>query len=186
MKKPTGEKTALCLIERNSPVPRYKQGTEDYACGPVCICIALDYLLTKARKLKLDFEGIKKIEELTMDRKTWSSTGTNYERMKNAIRRMGFGCREIRGKTDDAREDSVRRSISHSNPVILGCRAQLGRRRYRHYVVLTGIDGRYLYIRDPYPEGRPMKVLLENFRKNGNPTSWGNKRWGVEVYFKRK
>jgi predicted double-glycine peptidase len=167
-----------------SPVPRYRQRTEDYACGPVCIRIALDYLCMREGKPKLDYEGIKKIEQLTMDGKIWASFGTGYDRMKHTIRKMGFGYRTNRGKTDEARKENLRRAMAHGNPVILGCMANIGRCRYRHYVVLTGIDGEFLYIRDPYPEGRPSKVRIEEFEKNGNPTSWGNNRWGIEVFYR--
>jgi predicted double-glycine peptidase len=176
------KRSPLRLRELKPPVPHYRQGTDDYACGPVCICIALDYLLTKSKKPKLDFEGIKKVEDLTMDGKTWSSSGTSPDRMKYAIRRMGFGCREIRGDTDKKRLQNLQRAINDRRPVILGCMANLGTDRYRHYIVLIGIDDKYIYIRDPYPEGRPSKVRIMEFLKNGNPTSWGNNRWGIEIY----
>jgi predicted double-glycine peptidase len=182
VKTASGKRSPFRFRELKPPVPHYLQGADDYACGPVCICIALDYLLTKARKPKLDYKDIKKIEEMTMNGKTWSSSGTSPDRLKYAIRRMGFGCRQIGGNTDEAREENLRQSLSRSNPAILGCMAKLGTDRYRHYIVLIGIDDKYIYIRDPYPEGRPSKVRIIEFLKNGNPTNWGNNRWGIEVY----
>lgn len=186
MKNGKSNKSTLHLIERNSPVPRYKQGKEDYACGPACICMCIDYLRVRESKPKLDHAAIKKIENLTMDGRIWSSSGTNPDRMKNAIRRMGFGCHEIRGNTDEKKELNLRQAIGGHHPVILGCMADLGRDRLRHYIVLVGIDDRYIYIRDPYPEGRPSKVRLKEFLKNGNPTSWGSCRWGIEVYPRKR
>ena len=168
------------------PVWHYKQGTNDYACGPVCIRMGIDSLLTREGKPRLDREAIKRIEHLTMKGMVWSSSGTCPRRMKNAIRRMGFGCREIRGDTDEKRVRNLVRAIDDLNPVILGCIADLGPDRYRHYFVLFGIDDKYIFIRDPYPEGRPSKVRIKEFLKNGKPTSWGNNRWGVEVYLKPK
>jgi predicted double-glycine peptidase len=185
-KSAMAKKAASMGIRLKDNVPQYKQGTADYACGPVCICITLDCLLIIARKPKLDFEDIKKIENLTMDGKTWSSSGTPPGRMKNAIRMMGFRCCEIRGDSDEKKERNLRKAIDNRHPVILGCMANLGTDRYRHYIVLIGIDDKYIYIRDPYPEGRPSKVRIMEFLKNGNPTSWGNNRWGLEVYFREK
>jgi len=164
------------------PVRPYRQGTDDYACGPVCIRMSIDYLLTRDRKPRLGRAAIKRIEHLTMKGRVWSSSGTRYGRMKQAIRRMGFSCREIRGDTDEKRLKNLRRAIDDRHPVILGCMADLGSDRDRHYIVLVGIDDKYIYIRDPYPEGRPPKVRIKEFRKNGNLTSWGNNRWGIEVY----
>ena len=163
------------------PVRHYKQGTDDYACGPFCIRMSIDYLLMRDGKPKSDHGAIKMIEHLTMNGKLRFSSGTPPGRMINTIQRMGFGCREIRGYSDDTRLRNLRRAIDHRNPVILGCLADLGGKRYRHYVVLIGIDDKYIYIRDPYPEGRPPNVRINKFLKNGNPTSWGNKRWGIEI-----
>jgi uncharacterized protein YvpB len=64
--------------------------------------------------------------------------------------------------------------------------ANIGRQRYRHYVVLVGMDREHIYIRDPYPKGRPPSVLIKDFLVNGNPMSWGNSRWALEVYWKDK
>ena len=173
-------------MTRRLPVPHYRQTTTDHACGPVCICMAIDFLLIGARRPKLDYVGIKEIEWLTMGCRLWSSKGTNYTHMKHAIRRSGCGCREIGGGTDHARRRELRRVIGAGHPVILGCIAEIGGHRYPHYVVLTGIDSEYIYIRDPFPKGRPSRVLVTDFEKNGNPTSWGNRRWAVKVYLKTK
>ena len=117
-----------------------------------------------------------------MEARIWSSSGTSFGRMKQAIRQMGFGCREIRGNTDEKRLKNLQWAVDTDHPVILGCIANLGPARYRHYVVLVGIDHKYIYIRDPYPKERPTKVRIDDFLRNGNPTSWGNNRWGVEIY----
>ena len=165
-------------------VPPYRQRTSDYSCGPVCICSCLDYLLMRDDRPKLDYAAIRKIEDLTMEGRVWSSWGTGYDRMKSAVRSMGFGCREIRGSTDKARKNDLQQSIARSNPVILSCVAGIGRKRYRHYVVLIGIDDSHIRVHDPYPKGRPSRIRFEDFLKNGRRTSWGNRRWGIEVYTK--
>lgn len=169
-------------MTRKLPVPHYRQGTTDFACGPVCVCMAIDCLLISAGLPKLGFVGIKKIEKLTMGGRLWSSSGTGYAEMKRAIRRSGFGCREVGGGSDRSRERHLSRAIDAGHPVVLGCTAKIGGARYKHYVVLRGIDEMYLYVRDPFPNGRPTKVLLAEFEKNGQRTSWGSSRWGIEVY----
>lgn len=167
------------------PVPQYKQGADDYACGPVCIRMSIDYLQTRARLPRLDRVAIGRIEHLAMKGRVCSPSGTSYSRMKDTIRKMGFGCREIIGRTDEERQRKLRQALANHRPVILGCMADLGPDRYRHYIVLIGIDDKFIRIRDPYPEERSPKVLITDFLKNGNPISWGNYRWGIEVYTRK-
>jgi uncharacterized protein YvpB len=52
--------------------------------------------------------------------------------------------------------------------------------RYAHYIVLTGIDESYVYLNDPYPE-KLAKIAIKSLLRNGQPTSWGNARWGVII-----
>ena len=165
-------------------VPQYRQGATDYACGPVCIRMALDCLLIGAGRPKLDSAKVKQIEQWTMGGKLRSPNGTTYESMERAIRRSGFGCRQISGRTDPARMRHIRKALDAGHPVILGCRADLGGKRYRHYIVARGIDPQHLHIRDPFPKGRPTRISWAEFQQNRQPTSWGTARWGLEVYAK--
>jgi predicted double-glycine peptidase len=169
-------------LSKGLDIPIYKQGREDYACGPVCICMVLDYLLQKAGMPKLDHDGIRKVGELTMSGRIWSTAGTQYKKMKSVIRVMGFRCREVSGEKLDVRLTFLKKAISHENPVILGCMADLDGERYRHYIVLNWIDHEYLYFNDPYPGRRPAKIRIKKFASNGNEISWGNNRWGIEVF----
>lgn len=38
-------------------VPRYVQGEDDFACGPTCLCMCIDYLLSTKGAPKLDHSG---------------------------------------------------------------------------------------------------------------------------------
>lgn len=163
-------------------VPRYLQGEDDFACGPTCLCMCLDYLLSTKGAPKLDHSGIKKVERLTMDGNIWSSSGTRYERMVSTIRRMGFRCRRIQGKDDPSLVGRLRQAIDEAHPVVLGCMADLGGDRLRHYIVVVGVERSRLLINDPYPKRRPKSVPFQSFLKAGTETCWGRDRWGIEIF----
>lgn len=161
-------------------VPAYDQSEEDYACGPTCISIVMDYL-RRDKKHRLNFQEAMKIIILTMNGNILKLSGTSKEAMKYTIRKMGYSYREISGSRE-ARLSQLKEAIKKDNPVILGCRKQIAKTRFNHYVVLTGLDDRYLYIHDTYPSKRKNKIIIDEFTKRGKDLCWGTKMWGIEVF----
>jgi predicted double-glycine peptidase len=117
MAKTVSDKFRSPVNELRPSVPHYMQGTSDYACGPACICMCLDYLLLKKGRPRMGYEDIKNIERLTMDRRIWSSLGTSCERMKKAIRSIEFGCREVHGTSDKTMENNLRQAL-YRHPIL--------------------------------------------------------------------
>jgi hypothetical protein len=140
------------------------------------------YLLAKGGRSTA--KDRKKIELYTMDGNVTSSRGTTYDGMNRAIGRMGLGCRRIRGGDNSSKLASLRDAIARNHPVILGCVTDIEGKRWRHYVVLTGIDDRYLHVRDPFPGRRPQRIRIDEFLRPGRFLSWGRNRWGIEVFEK--
>lgn len=161
-------------------VPKYNQSKEDYACGPICIGIVIDYL-RQDKKHKLNFDEALKIILLTMNGNITRKNGTSKKAMKYAIRKMGYNCKEISGDKE-ARLSQLREAIKKDNPVILGCRKKIGKTLYKHYIVLTGINSKYLYIHDPYPQKWKSKVMIDEFTKRANNLCWETEMWGIEVF----
>lgn len=51
-------------------------------------------------------------------------------------------------------------------------------------MVLKGIDKKYIYVNDPYPE-KPTKIDIDDFVITERPkreTRWGRTRWAIAVY----
>jgi len=161
-------------------VPHYYQTINDYACGPTCIRMVIDYFLKKRgeKSKKNDWESI--VQD-TMNGSIKNVFGTNKKNLKKALQKRGFSCRNLVGNTQ-TRLHNLYVAISNGTPAILGCRADVGNLRDAHYIVLTGINKymKYIYINDPYPK-KPSKIKLDSFLKNGQKISWGNSKWGIIV-----
>jgi hypothetical protein len=161
-------------------VPKYHQGKNDNACGPTCIRMVIDYYLKKKNK-KLSKEDCENILQETMTGNRYHIFGTSKKDLKAVFRKSGINCKELLGSSKEKKLTNLRMAINAGKPVILGCRANFKYHgRYAHYIVLTGIDGSYIYVNDPYP-GKPAKIPINSFLRNGQPTSWGNARWGVII-----
>jgi hypothetical protein len=159
-------------------VPKYYQGKNDNACGPTCIRMVIDYYLKKKGK-KLSKKDCANILQETM--RGNSLSGTDKKGLKAAFRMRGIICKELLGSRKDTKLANLRTAINAGKPVILGCMANFKNYgRLAHYIVLTGIDESHIYVNDPYP-GKPAKIAIESFLRNGQPTSWGNARWGVII-----
>jgi ABC-type bacteriocin/lantibiotic exporter with double-glycine peptidase domain len=161
-------------------VPHYRQDRNDYACGPVCIGMAIDYLRKRRNKKPLDFQECLGIAAKTMNGNLRRPSGTSKSVMKQTIRWFGYKVKELRGG-ETARLLQIRQAIKNHHPVILSCRADLGGDRYTHFIIVTGIDQEYVYFNDPYP-GKRNKVSLEEFLGRGESLCWGSAQWGIEVF----
>lgn len=161
-------------------VPKYYQGKNDNTCGPVCIRMVIDYYLQKKGK-KLSKEDCENILQETMGGYIYRLFGTGKKDLKAVFRKRGIICKELLGSKKETKLANLRTAINAGKPVILGCMANFKYYdRDAHYIVLTGIDESYIYVNDPYP-GKPIKILVDSFLRNGQPTSWGNARWGVII-----
>jgi predicted double-glycine peptidase len=161
-------------------VPKYYQGKNDNACGPTCIRMVIDYYLKKKGK-KLSKAECENILQETMQGNRDRSLGTVKKDLKAVFRKRGFICKELFGSRKETKLANLFTAINAGKPVILGCMAKIKYYgRYSHYIVLTGIDESYLYVNDPYP-GRLAKIAIVSFLRNGQPTSWGNARWGIII-----
>jgi uncharacterized protein YvpB len=161
-------------------VPKYHQGKNDNACGPTCIRMVIDYYLKRKGKklLKEDYEDIL---QDTMEGNRDRLFGTLKHDMKAVLRKRRFICKELLGSSKETKLANLRTAVNAGKPVILRCMAYFkGYGRTAHYVVVTGIDKSFIYINNPYP-GKPAKLEIESFCRNGQPTSWGNARWGVTI-----
>jgi hypothetical protein len=147
--------------------------------------MAVDFYLL-ARGVRFTAKDRKKIEQYTMCGNVMSSRGTTYDRMIHAIEKMGIRCRRIRVEGNGSKLASLRDAVARNHPVILGCVTDIEGERWRHYVVLTGIDDRYLHIRDPFPGRRPRRIRIDEFLRPGRFMSWGRNRWGIEVFDKAR
>jgi ABC-type bacteriocin/lantibiotic exporter with double-glycine peptidase domain len=161
-------------------VPKYHQGKDDNACGPTCIRMVIDYYLKKKGK-KLSKEDCENILQETMQGNRDRLFGTGKKDLKAVFRKRGIICKELLGSRKETKLANLRTAINAGKPVILGCMANFKYYgRDAHYIVITGIDEAYIYVNDPYP-GKPARILIESFLRNGQPTSWGNARWGVII-----
>lgn len=158
-------------------VPQYFQSHNENTCGPVCIRMAIDYFKSQTDK-RVSNHDFLKILQITMKGNKYLSRGTYREYLISALREFGIFETKISGNTA-ARLAQLSRAIEYGSPAILTCLSDFGHYgRMGHYVVLTGIDKDFVYINDPYP-GKPSQIPLSSFLKNGQPTSWGNLRWGI-------
>jgi predicted double-glycine peptidase len=111
----------------------------------------------------------------------YRESGTSRDDMVKTIRGFGLTCRKIPGVTKDEKLRHLASALRAGRPAILWCRAYFqAHKRYAHYVVLTGLDERYLYLNDPYPD-KPGRVERSSFIKNGQEMSWGTDAWGIIV-----
>jgi ABC-type bacteriocin/lantibiotic exporter with double-glycine peptidase domain len=162
----------LKRIEKNIlKVPYWSQDEEEYTCGPICIRMVLSYLRGK----RLNKREYLHIVDLTMDGNPKDSHGTSKQRMKSAIKKLGFKYSNIFG------EKGLNKALERKHPVIAKCLMddEYGD-RYRHYIVVTGRDDKYFYINDPYA-GKPGKILKKTFLSRAQKLNWGYKQWGIEV-----
>jgi len=141
--------------------------------------MVMDYYL-KEKRQRLSKGDRESILEETMGGDNYREAGTRRKELKAVLRRRRFICKELLGSRKETKLASLRLALDARKLVILGCIAKFKyhRGRDRHYIVLTGMDKSHIYVNDPYP-GKPAKIEIENFLRNGQPTSWGNARWGV-------
>jgi hypothetical protein len=135
------------------------------------------YLKKKGKKLsKKDCENI--LQETMRGNRLFR---TDKKDLKAVFRKRGIICKELLGSSKKTKLANLHAAINAGKPVILGCMANFKYYgRYAHYIVLTWIDESYVYVNDPYPE-KPAKIAIKSLLRNGQPTSWGNARWGVII-----
>jgi uncharacterized protein YvpB len=169
------------MRDRPLDIPPYKQTKRDYACGPVCIGMAIDYLRKRNNKSPLNVQECLKLFFETMNGNLRRKSGTSKKAIKSALLRMQCRVKELTGN-EDTRLSQVKTAIAKHHPVIVSCRTcfQGDRKRYAHYLVITYIDETHLYFNDPYPR-RLNKVGLKEFLGRGESLCWGSSRWGIEV-----
>lgn len=168
--------------------PYYEQEGE-CDCGPACIRMALDSFLKPKKKKLSDYKLIKRY---AMD----SSCGSSNRGIKNAIRKLGFGCKELNLKAQSpdlltlpgkkyVALTTLHRMLKNNNPIILACTTQYHGKPYGHYVVLIEIDDffDYIYVNDPY-YGKNYKVKINNFIKQKQKLNFGTKCRVFEVFEK--
>lgn len=102
------------------------------------------------------------------------------------IQDEGFKFSELDSQSDEDSRRFLREAIRKNRPVILSCRADFKYYpRDSHFIILKGIDKKYIYINDPYPD-KPHKINIESFTKNQRPkkreTKWGRSRWALAIF----
>lgn len=157
-------------LRRHVPIYKQKQGTND--CGPTCVRMAINSFLPKEKMLSR--------EDFPKGRKT-------KDAIKRMIKAKGFRFTESTWQTKKDSLRFLRESIRKNRPVILSCRSYFKHYgRDSHYIVLKGIDKKYIYVNDPYPR-KPAKIDIDNFAVNGpqpgqKETRWGRSRWAVALF----
>jgi hypothetical protein len=142
--------------------------------------MVMDYYLKKKGK-KLSRQDCENILQETMEGYIYRLFGTSKRDLKKVFRRRGIICRELLGYRKETKLANLQTAINNGKPVILGCMANFkDYGRDAHYIVAIGKDECHIYVNDPYP-GKPGKIEISSFLRNGQPTSWGNARWGVII-----
>jgi hypothetical protein len=138
----------------------------------------LEYFRTNRSVTTSEWEDILRS---TMKGNVYRESGTDKDDLVKTIKEFGLTCRKIPGVTKDEKLRHLASALRAGRPAILWCRAYFqAHKRYAHYVVLTGLDERYLYLNDPYPD-KPGRVERSSFIKNGQEMSWGTDAWGIIV-----
>ena len=166
----------------------YHQSPRDNSCGPLVMLYVADYIL-RGNSQKLT--AIKWIEGVRVIRgdNIWSDSLTRKNDLIEGIRHLGLKSKEVSGKEYMGRIESMERSITKGNPVIISCLVKPYRNKnpFSHYAVVVGFDRRGVYVHDPYPQKKgpnPYHIPNEIFESKvaiHNKTVWGRSRWGIEV-----
>ena len=153
-------------------VPYFPQQKRHYTCGPVCIRMVLSYL----RKRRLTENEYDEILDLTINGNPKLKRGTTKQKMKLAIKKLGFKYNNTYG------ENGLVKALQKERPVIAKCLMydEYGD-PYQHYIVITGQDDEYFFINDPYA-GKPGRIQKDIFMARGQKLNWGYNKCGIEVY----
>jgi predicted double-glycine peptidase len=154
-------------------VPYFKQGKENYDCGPLCIRMVVSYL-TGRRVPEKEYKDT--ILALSMDGNATYRYGTPKKKMKWTVHQLDYRYRSIhglKGLISVVERDRL--------PVIvLGYMIDEYGTTYEHYVVVAGIRDRYLHINDPYYGKR--QVRIDDFLTQKGNVFWKKRvQWGMVV-----
>lgn len=151
-------------------VPPYKQKNGSDDCGPTCVRMVINSFLPREQR---------------HPKKRFGKGRKTKESLKRMIENLGFHFSEISGQAEEDSRRFLREAIRKNRPVILSCRSYFKYyKRDSHYMVLKGIDKKYIYVNDPYPE-KPTKIDIDDFVITERPkreTRWGRTRWAIAVY----
>jgi ABC-type bacteriocin/lantibiotic exporter with double-glycine peptidase domain len=153
---------------------------DQVSCGPSCIKMVVDYYLKpKGKRVTEDeWKAIRK-SSIRGEGKTRPANMIKTIREKTKLK-----CKKLTGDLN-LKISQIKEAIKMQRPVILYC---VYKGKDYHYVIATGIDNKYLSVRDPYPK-MASKIELKYFtakrstsRKPGQSLRWVRKYWGIEVY----